>query len=100
MLHDALSSGQRLDRRGTARQPLDAELVIIWHHDPNTTIRYRVLDISDGGARILSTTPLMAGMNGTAVKLLPKGSPVNRPCMVSWSASNEQGTHEVGLTFG
>jgi hypothetical protein len=98
MLHDPLIS--RTDRRRSARAVVKAELVILWHHDPDTPVRYPVLDIGDGGARIRSTMPLIKGMSGTAVKLLPTGEAIHRMCTVSWSRSLEpDGPFEIGLRF-
>ena len=78
-----------------------AELVVRWHHDMLTAIRYRVLDISEGGARIVTSAPLIEGMTGTAVTLLPKGTPINRLCSVCWSRPPAlSGAFEVGLRFG
>jgi hypothetical protein len=77
-----------------------AELVILWHHDPETPVRYPVLDLGEGGARIQSGTPLLEDMSGTAVKLLPKGETINRMCTVSWiRASATGGPFEIGLRF-
>ena len=96
--HDRLEPGD--DRRRSARAAVRAELVVLWHHDPRTAVRYPVLDMSDGGVRILSSTPLLKGMSGTAVKLLPKGEAVNRPCRVSWTRPPAlDGPFEIGLHF-
>ncbi len=105
MLHDSVISGR--DRRGTAeerrrspRAPVHAELVVAWHHDPDTVVRYPVVDMGDGGMRILSALPLPRGMSGTAIKLLPEGRTLNRMCTVSWSRSPaEGGPFEVGLAI-
>ncbi len=95
MLHDSLSTE---DRRRAARNVKRAELVIRWHHDPDVPIRYPVLDMGDGGVRILSTLPLLRGLSGTAVKLLPKGEPINRPCSVAWTQPPAlDGPFEIGL---
>jgi c-di-GMP-binding flagellar brake protein YcgR len=105
MLHDALITGSKRqsscnDRRRSARTEVQAELVIMWHHDPDTPVRYPALDLSDGGARIQSATPLTEGMSGTAVKLLPTGQVINRMCTVSWSRRPEtSGPFEIGLHF-
>ena len=96
MLHDSLSTE---DRRHSARNVRLAEIVIRWHHDPDVPIRYPVLDMGDGGVRILSTLPLLRGLSGTAVKLLPKGEPINRPCSVAWTQppALNGGPFEIGL---
>ncbi|MHC4414830.1 MAG: PilZ domain-containing protein [Planctomycetota bacterium] len=90
MLHDALTSGSGKprspnDRRRSARPPaLAAELVVLWHHDMETAIRYPLVDLTGDGVRILTAAPLVEGMTGTAVHLLPKGNRINRPCTVCW----------------
>jgi hypothetical protein len=120
MLHDPQISGpdrgSRSDeRRRATRTAVEAELVVRWHHDPETPVRYPVLDLGDGGARILSTTPLRRGLSGTAVKLLPQGTTIHRMCTVSWTrpppaarraAKNrrartpaDDGSFEIGLRF-
>jgi len=105
MLHDPLLSGADRqsssdERRRSARTTVQAELVVLWHHDPGTPVRYPVLDIGDGGARIRSATPLRKGMSGTAVKLLPRGDTIHRMCTVSWSRPQEtDGPFEIGLRF-
>jgi hypothetical protein len=104
MLHDPLIGPDRLtssdERRRSARTPVQAELVVRWHHDPDTPVRYPVLDIGNGGARIRSTTPLRRGMSGTAVKLLPRGKRIHRMCTVLWSRPPQaDGSFEIGLRF-
>jgi hypothetical protein len=105
MLHDPLIFGPDRrstsgERRQSARAAVKAELVVLWHHDPETPVRYPVLDIGDGGARIRSATPLRTGMSGTAVKLLPKGKPIHRMCTVSWTRPPpDDGPFEIGLRF-
>ena len=105
MLHDRLIFGPDrretdADRRRSARTEVRAELVIAWHHDPETPIRYGVLDIGEGGARIRSSAPLLKGMSGTAVKLLPAGEVLHRMCTVSWVRPAEpEGSFEIGLRF-
>lgn len=92
------------DRRRGDRVPFPSELVLLWHHDPGTTIRYRVLDVSDGpqggGMRIRSSFALTEGTTGTALRLLPNGEHVDRSIMVCWSRpAEEEGWHDVGLRF-
>jgi len=77
-----------------------AEMVVQWHHDPGTSVRYRVLDLGEGGARMLSAIPLLKGLSGTAVRLLPAGQVLHRMCTVTWLRPAEGGWFEVGLRFG
>jgi hypothetical protein len=105
MLHDRLIFGPDRhatdgDRRRAARTEVRAELVVAWHHDPQTPVRYALLDIGDGGARIRSRTPLLKGLSGTAIKLLPHGNQLHRMCTVSWvRATAPDGSFEIGLAF-
>ena len=105
MLHDPLLSGPDRqspsgERRRSGRTAVQAELVVRWHHDPDTPVRFPVLNIGDGGARILSATPLARGMSGTAVKLLPRGEAIHRMCTVCWSRpQQDHGPFEIGLRF-
>ncbi len=106
MLHDALMGqpGRETtpdDRREAQRQSDPAtELVIVWHHDMETAIRYPLVDRTDEGVRILTATPLVKGMTGTAMHLLPKGATINRPCTVRWSRPREESRgFEAGLRF-
>ena len=105
MLHDSLFPKENDlettdDRRRSSRASVSAELVVRWHHDPDTPIRYRVLDMGDGGVRILSGIPLLRGLSGLAVKLLPEGKSINRPCSVSWARPPTLGgPFEIGLDF-
>ena len=71
-----------------------------WHHDPHALVRYRVIDSSDGGFRLHSSLPLLQGMTGLALKLLPEGLDLQHPVMVAWSEPAGAGLgFEVGLTF-
>ncbi len=105
MLHESLiprEDDRELtdDRRRSPRASFRAELIVRWHHDPDTPIRYRVLDVGNGGIRILSGLPLLRGLSGTAVKLLPDGESINRPFSVSWARPPVLGgPFEIGLNF-
>ncbi|MCH8006033.1 MAG: PilZ domain-containing protein [Planctomycetes bacterium] len=106
MLHDPLMSGRDRsashdDRRSADRlAPLSTELVVLWHHDMETGIRYPLLDMTDAGARILTAVPLIKGMTGTARHLLPKGTAINRPCTVRWTRPRSGSrAFEAGLRF-
>lgn len=103
MLHDAIAS--RLsraatshdDRRCAPRVPYPAEMTISWHHEMPTTMRYDILDVSDTGFRIRSSTPLLQGMTGTALRLLPEGREINHAVMVAWvRRCDDQGTDVAG----
>ena len=105
MLHDALIRRNHPqspnERRQSARCPgSDSELVVLWHHDMETAIRYPLLDMNDLGVRILTAAPLVEGMTGTAVNLLPTGKAINRPCSVRWARPRQEGqAFEAGLRF-
>ena len=106
MLNDAMISGTSRpqsanERRRSARAPAPpTELVVLWHHDMETAIRYPLVDMTDDGGRILTATPLVEGMTGIAMNLLPQGKAINRPCSVRWVRPREQSRgYEAGLRF-
>ena len=105
MLHDALIGSDHPrsadERRSALRLTSEAsELVVLWHHDMETAIRYPLVDLNDHGVRILTAAPLAEGMTGTAVNLLPTGKPINRPCTVRWSRPRDESrAYEAGLRF-
>jgi hypothetical protein len=88
-----------LDRRQSDRIPFPAEMVMVWNHDFDTPMRYRVIDAGDGGYRIHSSLPLQEGMTGMVLRLLPsRGQALDQPVMVAWSrATEEKHGFEVGL---
>ena len=104
MLHDAAlgRSGSQTheERRQCLRVELRDELILQWHHDPEAMVRYRLIDLSDSGCRIHSSLPLLAGMTGVALRLLPEGRPLCRTAMVAWSEPAGAGLgFEVGISF-
>ncbi len=108
MLHDQVFSqatGESAvalpDRRKGCRVPFPAELLLIWHHDLRNAIRYRIIDASDGGFRIESAVPLLDGMTGMALKMLPGGEPIDQTVCVAWARpiADVPGRHEVGLRY-
>lgn len=105
MLHDGAMTRSNLDaealnRRSSERVLNTSELVVLWHHDPEMPVRYRVLDISEGGYRISSSLPMLQGMTGVALRLLPQGKPVNKVVMVVWTeCPSPDGINEIGLSI-
>ena len=96
---DATSS-EIAERRGSDRTDVQAEVVVAWHFQPDQTVRYRSLDLSETGMRIHSTTPLLEGMTGVLVSILPEGRKLDRACMVVWSRHDRSRKgHEAGLRF-
>ena len=88
------------DRRGTERKDLDVEVVVAWHFQPDQTVRYRSLDLSETGMRIVSSTPLIDGMTGVLASVLPQGERIDRAVMVEWCRPQKDGGgHEAGLRF-
>lgn len=88
------------DRRGTERTDLDVEVVVAWHFQPDQSVRYRSLDLSETGMRIDSSTPLLEGMTGVLVSILPRGERIDRAVMVVWCRPKRDGQgHEAGLRF-
>lgn len=105
MLHDAMLSGAAKgtladERRSGARTTTVGEIVLAWHHDPAQNVRYPLLELSDGGLRIRSSTPLLGGMTGTVLRRLPDGKALDRPIMVAWvDQADDGGGRSVGLRF-
>ncbi len=101
MLHDAIfaRASRTHERRRQQRTPVDAELVVTWHHDPGESARHPVLDTGDGGLRIATAMPLVEGMTGTALRLLPQGRKVDRPVMVVWVSGSPAAGYEAGLRY-
>lgn len=105
MLHDgtqARVSGQSMlaERRQSQRDEFPAELVVKWHHEPEFPVRYEVIDSSEGGFRIRSSMPMLEGMTGIALNLLPEGTPVNRTVMIIWTGPCASGAgSEFGINF-
>lgn len=102
--HDPNAAGQPgimdIDRRRSDRVPFPAELVLAWMHDLGTPLRFPVVDAGDGGFRIRTATPVIEGMTGLAVKLLPSGDLLDRAVMVAWVGPPEQnGERQVGLRY-
>ena len=105
MLHDntlarSRDPSQANDRRVFPRRPEPAELVVRWHHEPGGPVRYELVDRSDGGVRIRSSTPMLTGMTAKLLRLLPEGRPLGRVAMVVWcqSAPDGEGYH-LGMRF-
>lgn len=88
------------ERRESDRNEVQVEVVVSWHFQPDQSMRYETLDLSDTGMRIRSSTPLLEGMTGVIGAILPEGRKVNRACMVVWSRHAASGSgHEAGLRF-
>ena len=58
------------NRRDRTRTEFHGEAVLRWSHDFDTPVRYRVVDRSDGGMRIISQFPLSEGMTGIITQYL------------------------------
>lgn len=87
------------DLRRTPRVPCPAEITLVWHHNPATVVRYRVLDVSDGGLRLRSAVPLHEGTTGMVMRMLPEGTPIEKPVMVVWSKPETDGSHVIGVRY-
>lgn len=104
MLHDGMMFSRadhaaETDRRVSDRLPFPGELIVIWHHDLDTPIRYRVIDAGDGGYRLRSSIPVLEGTTGIARLFLPDGKPLNDSVMVVWTraVNDGSGDQEIGL---
>jgi hypothetical protein len=87
------------DLRRTQRVPCPAEVTLVWHHNPGTVVRYRVLDVSDGGLRLRSSVPLLEGTTGMIMRMLPQGTPIEKAVMVVWSHDAEAGGYAIGVRY-
>ena len=105
MLNDSTMGGTKneaTNRRSSKREAIDVEVVVNWHFQPGESVRYRSLDLSETGMRIVSSTPLLEGMTGVLVSILPEGRRIDRAVMVVWTRSDGRttdGRHEAGLRF-
>lgn len=111
MLHDSMigkenpalsPSASQLNRRDAERHAVDTEVVVNWHFQPDVSVRYRSLDFSETGMRIVSSTPLLEGMTGVLVSTLPEGRPIDRAVMIVWTRKAETpgvSGFEAGLRF-
>lgn len=85
-------------RFNNGRVPVNGEVLIAWSHAKDAPLRYRILDISEGGMRIHSLLPLHEGMTGVALSLLPSATALNRNFQIMWCRRG--GTaYEAGVRF-
>ncbi|MBC23339.1 MAG: hypothetical protein CMJ32_05415 [Phycisphaerae bacterium] len=87
------------ERRSDTRNLQDGEIVLVWHHDPSSRVRLELVDISDNGARVRTSIPLVKGMTGIALNTLPGGGSLDTPIMVRWCSSIDEQCWEAGLEF-
>ena len=83
--------------RSGHRWAFPGELVVLWHHDLSTPIRYRIVDAGDGGFRLRTSVPVLEGTTGIALQLLPDGEQLNQPIMVVWARTLSDGDQELGV---
>ena len=102
----ASASASEIDRRCSPRQAYEGTLLIMWHHRPQAPVRLHTLDVSEGGARVLTTCCLPEGMTGTAIELLGAMDRhlIGRTVTVVWSKAvrRDDGRldhFEAGLRF-
>ena len=104
MIHDPSITSEHAsanqNRRDRTRTEYQGEAVLRWSHDFDTPVRYRVVDRSEGGMRIISQFPLSEGMTGVITRYLPEGTTVHQPMMVAWSSTtpDDDGYH-CGIWF-
>ncbi len=104
MLYDrhlkSLAAARNHDRRTDVRECQAAEVVISWICPALSTVRYEMLDRSTNGLRIRSSSPLVTGMLGKAVRILPQGHCLNQTVSIVWTKVAADGTYiEAGLHF-
>jgi hypothetical protein len=96
-LHRANDPAASGERRASDRADGSGELVLCWSHDRDNTLRYRLIDVGDGGMRIQSSTPILTGTIGLALRLLPEGEMLDQTVMVVWVRQLEDGQYDIGL---
>ena len=100
MLNNAASENTTDERRSEPRSPTDGEITVRWHLDPQTSMRYELVEFSDSGARIRCGMALPTGATCTVLKLLPEGRDIRQPAMVQWVGEpDENAVREIGLWF-
>lgn len=85
-------------RYNNGRVPLAGEVLVAWSHAKDSPLRYRLLDISEGGMRIHSLLPLHEGMTGIAISLLPNATALNRYFQIAWCRRSDN-AYEAGVRF-
>ena len=99
MIHNQNTS-TRTNRRNNTRTEYSGETVLRWSHDFDTPIRYKVVNRSENGMRIVSQCPLSEGMTGVITRYLPEGTAVHQPMMVAWSKTKaEDDGYHCGIWF-
>ncbi len=71
------------ERRDGGRKTISCSVVVTWHHNPNKSVSYDGLDLSESGLRISSKTILPEGMTGRAVFEAGTVS-FDRAAVISW----------------
>ncbi len=102
MIHDSMlnlsATAKDAGRRQSARAACPGEVVMCWLHDPDTPLRLRLIDVSNGGYRLSSTLPVLPGTIGIILRLLPEGTTLDDSVMVVWSHRVDDGPmYEIGL---
>lgn len=85
-------------RYNNGRVPMNGEVLIVWSHAKDSPLRYRILDISEGGMRIHSLLPLHEGMTGVALSILPSATALNRDFQIMWCRRGGN-AYEAGVRF-
>ena len=71
------------ERRDGGRNMISCTVAVTWHHEPNNSVNYDGLDLSESGLRISSQTILPEGMTGRAI--FDAGTiSFNRAAVISW----------------
>ncbi len=105
MLNDSTTSRlskspSNSERRISPRRELSSEIVVAWHFEPGTPVRYQTCDISDTGIRITSGMPLIDGMTGS-MHTLSCTDRISESVMVAWCrpAPDGEPRYHAGLRF-
>jgi len=94
-----LLNAESSERRALERSSASGEVLLAWNHDLTARVRLGVIDLTEDGMRVRASLPILDGMTGIVIRLLPSGADLHRVFRVKWVREHEQGGFEAGLRF-
>jgi hypothetical protein len=94
-----LLNAESSERRALERSSAGGEVLLAWNHDLSARVRLGVIDLTEDGMRVRASLPILDGMTGIVIRLLPSGADLHRVFRVKWVREHEQGGFEAGLRF-
>ena len=90
-----------LDRRAEERLECPVEAIIAWNHNLAQLVRVHVIDISENGMHITSHLPILHGLTGIIINLLPERMEINKSFTIKWieEPCKKDGPWHAGLQF-